>query len=287
MRNIDKAVTTIFSFFFFRVCQTASFTIGQQGPIRFHSALFSSGVVDIDLKSQIQDQVQSTQRGLTTTEQEEEQIEQLVQQLETRCPFDEPARNPLMGGRWVVDYTTAPPPSNGKLGPFVGVSRQIIDLEEGTYTNYVSVPGEIKKEWLSATLDATFEEWDGTLLKDERVSEGEIKRNSDINVSVVSETVPQPKEKSFLDMLGSIFQNEVNEGSDTKIDFGGDSWKVEFKTLSIKMFGFQIFSMKFNEGTSRVWKMSYLDEATRVVRAGRTGRDEDAWLFYMSRDIDG
>jgi hypothetical protein len=288
MKSIVKEVIPLFSLLCFGVCETDSFTIEQQRPIVFHSALCLAASADIELKSQIQEQVQGTQRGLATSKQEEKDIEQLVKELEVRCPFDEPARNPLMDGRWIVDYTTAPPPSNGKLGPFVGVARQIIDLEAGTYTNYLSVPGEIKKEWLSATLDATFEEWDGSLLKDDRIPEDE-ESTIDNETPVVSETPSQPQEESIFDKLGltSIFQSKESKNDDTSIDFGRDSWKVDFKTLSIKVFGFPLYSMKFKEGTSRVWRMSYLDEATRVVRAGRTGNDEDAMLFYMSRDVEG
>ena len=83
-----------------------------------------------EIKSTIERKIESTERGLSTTVQEQEDIEMVVQSLEKNCPLVEPARSPLMGGKWIVDYTTAPPPSNGKLGPFIGVARQIIDLDE-------------------------------------------------------------------------------------------------------------------------------------------------------------
>eukprot|EP00536_Pseudo-nitzschia_multiseries_P008992 jgi/Psemu1/306220/fgenesh1_kg.241_\ len=184
-----------------------------------------------------------------------------------------------MAGNWIVEYTTAPPPSNGKLGPFVGIARQIIDLDKGTYVNYLSVPGDIEKEFLSAKLEATFEEWDGTLLKDDR------DENSDSGVDSdgLTSTEPPPPTNWLQSSISSIFQPQSNKKSAT--DYGSDSWKVDFKTLTIKLFGYTLLQKSFDEGTSRVWKMSYLDgDGTRIVRAGRTGKDEDAMLFYMKRE---
>lgn len=188
-----------------------------------------------------------------------------------------------MDGKWIVDYSTAPPPSNGKLGPFVGIARQIIDLSAGTYVNYLSVPGEVEKEWLSARLEATFVEWDGELLEDDRSSEREEEEDE-----IEEKSVVVPKEETFFESLTSLFRRDETAGDngadDAVPDYGADSWKVDFKTLTIKVFGFPFLTQKFKEGTSRVWRMSYLDEDTRIVRAGRTGREKDAMLFYMSRD---
>jgi len=109
------------------------------------------------IKAELETEIQSTSRGLSASSDQQAKIDSLVRELELKCPLNEPARSSLMEGKWIVDYTTAPPPSNGKLGPFVGIARQIIDLDQGTYTNYLSVPGDIEKEWLSARLEATFE----------------------------------------------------------------------------------------------------------------------------------
>eukprot|EP00532_Pseudo-nitzschia_australis_P001774 CAMPEP_0168186050 /NCGR_PEP_ID=MMETSP0139_2-20121125/14201_1 /TAXON_ID=44445 /ORGANISM="Pseudo-nitzschia australis, Strain 10249 10 AB" /LENGTH=263 /DNA_ID=CAMNT_0008107983 /DNA_START=157 /DNA_END=947 /DNA_ORIENTATION=+ len=235
-----------------------------------------------DLKSKIDMEIKSTKRGLSASPEERAKIDSLVQSLEAICPYEEPARMPNMAGNWIVEYTTAPPPSNGKLGPFAGIARQIIDLDNGTYVNYLSVPGDIEKEFLSAKLEATFEEWDGTILKDERDDDSKGDDNDgDVSNSVSNEP---PASKNWLQSsISSIFQTQNNKNPGT--DYGADSWKVDFKTLTIKLFGFTLIRKAFDEGTSRVWKMSYLDDnGTRIVRAGRTGEDKDAMLFYMKKE---
>ena len=254
---------------------------------RRSASLHMSADIGADLKAQIVDEIKDTKRGLSVTNEKKSQINSLVQELESRCPFPEPARSPLMGGRWIVDYTTAPPPSNGKLGPFEGIARQIIDLDAGTYTNYLSVPGDIEKEWLSARLEASFEEWDGVLLEDDRSlsDESEIEQSSSLQEEA-SVSVGTP-ESNWFDSIISIFNTDSNKSNTPLLspDYGKENWKVDFKTLTIKVFGFPLVQQKFDEGTSRVWKMSYLDgDGTRIVRAGRTGKDDDAMLFYMSRD---
>jgi len=102
----------------------------------------------------------------------------------------------------------------------------------------------------------------------------------------VEDIEPSKKGDNWLESLTSFFQgNESSAGKTSKPDYGADSWKVDFKTITIKVFGFQLVRKEFDEGTSRVWKMSYLDdEGTRIVRAGRTGKDDDNMLFYMQRE---
>lgn len=188
-----------------------------------------------------------------------------------------------MGGKWIVDYTTSPPPSNGKLGPFTGFARQIINLEKGTYLNYLSVPGDIEQEWLSAELEATFTEWDGNYLEDDRDVNNE--KNADIDEALVEGGYNDDKDYNFFSSLQSIIQgnNFIKTEKANKPDYGASNWKVDFKTLTVKVFGFPLITKEF-ENTSRIWKMSYLDDDTRVVRAGRTGKDKDNMLFYMSRE---
>ena len=57
-------------------------------------------------------------------------------------------------------YSTAPPPSNGALGPFRGVAYQDVDLASGTYANVLAVGPEERRAWLGARLTATFERAD-------------------------------------------------------------------------------------------------------------------------------
>lgn len=288
MKRLTLFVLSLTGHFLF----VQSFTFTDFQPLFVHdgrrsASLHMAAEIGADLKAQIVEEIKGTKRGLSVTNEKKSKINSLVQELESKCPFPEPARSPLMGGKWIVDYTTAPPPSNGKLGPFEGIARQIIDLDAGTYTNYLSVPGEIDKEWLSARLEATFEEWDGVLLKDDRSSsdEVEIEQGSSFREKA-SDSVGTP-ELGWFDSIISIFNTDSNNSNTPTLspDYGKENWKVDFKTLTIKIFGFPIVQKTFDEGTSRVWKMSYLDgDGTRIVRAGRTGKDDDAMLFYMSRD---
>jgi len=256
-------VPKVFLFFALNtfITPVSTFTIPTQ-HIRSRSIVLTATAFDSttakDLKTEIENEIQSTKRGLQASPEKVAKIDSLVKSLEAICPYSEPARMPIMGGKWIVDYTTAPPPSNGKLGPFVGIARQIIDLDVGTYTNYLSVPGDIEKEWLSARLEATFVEWDGEILDD-----GERKENSvsSDDPDEVIETEETPS--NWFQSIGSVFQQKKTE--QPSLDYGADSWKVDFKTLTIKVFGFQLIQQSFAEGTSRVWKMSYLDdEGTRI-----------------------
>lgn len=253
------------------ILHVQSFTVSSH--IRSSSALPTRTSLDSitstarsteELKDQLESEIQSTSRGLSASSDQQKKIDSLVRELELKCPLKEPARSSLMEGKWIVEYTTAPPPSNGKLGPFVGIARQIIDLDQGTYTNYLSVPGEIEKEWLSARLEATYVEWNGDLLDDARVISSDVQDRTD--PLKVDDVVPSKQGDNWLEALTSIFQGKESfTGNISEPDYGADSWKVDFQTLTIKVFGFQVVQMKFDEGTSRVWKMSYLDdEGTRI-----------------------
>jgi len=272
----------------FEIKRHHSESLSSSIEIALKATTSSTGSTEViqDLKSQIDDEIKSTKRGLAASPEQRTKIDSLVQSLEALCPYDEPARMPTMAGKWIVDYTTAPPPSNGKLGPFVGFARQIIDLDDRTYVNYLSVPGDIEKEFLSAKLVATFEEWDGTILKDDRMKDDrDGDGDGDVSDSDSNSISDEPQASTnWLQSISSIFQPQQQKKSTTS-DYGADSWKVDFKTLTIKLFGFQVLQKSFDEGTSRVWKMSYLDdEGTRIVRAGRTGMEDDAMLFYMQKE---
>eukprot|EP00984_Skeletonema_dohrnii_P029781 scaffold20663_cov184-Skeletonema_dohrnii-CCMP3373.AAC.1 len=102
--------------------------------------------------------VSSKGRSNNLSSTQRSQIASQLAHLESLCPLAEPARNPLMEGPWIVLYTDAPPPSNGQLGPFKGVAKQVIDLQKGTYKNELYVGGsgsdEDENAWLRAVLEA-------------------------------------------------------------------------------------------------------------------------------------
>lgn len=186
-----------------------------------------------------------TDKGRSASSSERAQIHSFLSDLESLCPLPEPARDPRMDGPWVVLYTDAPPPSNGRLGFLNGIAKQVIDLEGGRYRNELYVGGDgpdgDNGAWLTAVLDARWDEWDGVYLDDSASS------------------------------------------SDDGVDHGATTWKVDFESLTLSLLGNKLFEQKFKAGTSRTWKMTYLDDDTRIVRAGKTGRGEDDWIFYMRR----
>ena len=223
-------------------------------------------------KEQINQVISNTDKGRSASEQQRSQIASYLQNLEALCPLIEPARSPLMDGPWIVLYTDAPPPSNGQLGPLKGVAKQVIDLQRGTYKNELYVGGsgadEDQNAWLSAVLEATWKEWDGVYLD-----------NNDDSSNGESES-GEATSGSSLDT-----RSNTNTTSTTSaiIDLGATTWRVDFVSLTLSIFQVPIFTQKFQEGTARTWKMTYLDEDTRIVRAGKTGRGEDDWIFYMRR----
>ncbi|EJK68322.1 hypothetical protein THAOC_10509 [Thalassiosira oceanica] len=129
----------------------------------------------------------------------------------------------------------------------VCIAKQVIDVPGGKYRNELYVGGSgadgDEDAWLTAVLDASWSEWDG----------------------------------KFLDSgTGDV---SASDG----VDYGATTWKVDFETLQISAFGIPLFTQKFKAGTARTWKMTYLDDETRIVRAGKTGRPDDDVIFYMIR----
>jgi hypothetical protein len=189
--------------------------------------------------------VASTDRGRSVSPTQREELEAYFRELEARCALPAPARSPLVAGTWCVEYTDASAPSNGQLGPFKGFAYQEVDLESGRYANILKVP---PNDWLTATLEATWKEWDGVLIRDDT-------------------------DKACA-MQPSLDPNQ---------DYGATSWVVTFESITIKLFGVPIVSQKF-KNTKRVWRTTYVDENTRIVRAGRTGQPKDEMFFYMTRN---
>ena len=72
--------------------------------------------------------------------------------------------------------------------------------------------------------------------------------------------------------------------------------KVCFESIEFRLFGAKIINSEFPEGTTRIWCLTYVDEDTRVVRAGAAGglvngvksnMAEDEYYFFMSKIADG
>ena len=104
-------------------------------------------------KRAVLEAVEGTSRGLRCDDARRAAVERAISALERLNPTPAPAASPLQAGSWEVMYSTAPPPSNGALGPFPGVAYQDIDYDGGTYVNRLVLP----RDWLGATLSARWE----------------------------------------------------------------------------------------------------------------------------------
>lgn len=207
-----------------------------------------------DLKTQILKSIEPTRRGLSTTKEQRSTIEAEIRALEAACPLDQPARDGRMAGAWEVLYTTAPPPSNGKLGPFVGVAKQAIDLVGGGYKNILQV-GSADNVWLSAVLDASWEEWNGELLEEKGGGETWKAAVVDANEVASGEQGGNVPPSSPWENLTNMLGGNKSDGN-KMIDYGATSWKVDFETITISLFGIPLLKNTFPENTARVWKMT-------------------------------
>ena len=108
-------------------------------------------------KSELRAHCIPTKNGTEASDEEQARIEKLICEieLENACKDVESEA----AGAWRVVYSTAPPPSNGKLGPlpFVGQAFQLINPKNKTYENV------LKLRFLQLTLKARYEVlWDET-----------------------------------------------------------------------------------------------------------------------------
>lgn len=111
-----------------------------------------------------------------------------------------------------------------------------------------------------------------------------------------------------VDLKSGIYANELLVGSDETSpwlsatllanwdDLGdGSKWKVNFRTITLTLFGsFNFFTKTFDEGTSRIWITTFLDDDMRIVRAGPTASEakrlgksadpKDYFVFIMTRE---
>ena len=95
---------------------------------------------------------------------------------------------------------------------------------------------------------------------------------------------------------------EVSLLADWKVN-GPAEWRVAFRSIQFRALGFRFPRIRFPEGTERTWCLTYVDDDTRVVRAGVDGGNsvsrnlgligggegeaKDAYLFYMTKEKEG
>eukprot|EP00640_Fibrocapsa_japonica_P005206 CAMPEP_0113945748 /NCGR_PEP_ID=MMETSP1339-20121228/50809_1 /TAXON_ID=94617 /ORGANISM="Fibrocapsa japonica" /LENGTH=206 /DNA_ID=CAMNT_0000951487 /DNA_START=98 /DNA_END=718 /DNA_ORIENTATION=- /assembly_acc=CAM_ASM_000762 len=82
---------------------------------------------------------QGTSNGVKASTEIKEKIAGLAERLENLNQAKDMTSSQLLQGEWDLIYTTNQGNSAGKLGPFVGEVKQIIDLQEDRYVNMVTV----------------------------------------------------------------------------------------------------------------------------------------------------
>lgn len=224
-------------------------------------------------------------RGLSKDKKKQELVEAELERIERTCTDPQPARSGFVQGSWVVEYTDASAPSNGQLGPFSGIAYQEVDLDTGRYANILRVP---PNDWLTATLEATWNEWDGVLLLEDDGKSGdssatEPEQEDQATAVTIKET--EKGKQSIFDGVLDFFapKNNDNASPSNKEDFGATCWVVTFESITIRLFNFPLITKKF-DNVKRIWRTTYVDENTRIVRAGRTGKKDDEMVFYMTRN---
>ena len=130
----------------------------RRRPTASASASAASADALAAAKAEVFAAVDGTEKGLSCTDAQRAAVEAAVSALEARNPTARPAASDLQAGNWEVIYSTAPPPSNGSLGPFRGVAYQDINLADKSYVNVLSVP---PADWLGARLVADWAPADG------------------------------------------------------------------------------------------------------------------------------
>ncbi|CAB9518026.1 expressed unknown protein [Seminavis robusta] len=211
----------------------------------------SSSVTEVDsLKGQVEELIIVTQGKAAAIHL----LDPIFEQIESQNTVEAPNRDPNFKGRWHVWFTDCPPPSNGQLGPFQGSAEQDIVAQGNEYNNILRLPSNSRDDqWLTVVLDGIWEDWDG-----KELSDGDDSDSS----------------------TGGSFSTPL-EGT----DWGAKYWKVTFLRLNFSLFGNLLLSKDFPAGVARVWRSTYLDDDTKIVRASRTGRPDDESVFYMKRSV--
>ena len=120
-------------------------------PLESSSFSFLTQPQRTQLKDQILDLSKQTNRGLTATPEQQEEMQTLFSKLEKLNPTKKPLKGQLVNGEWNLDYTT----SDSILGkggfPRVGPIVQVIDTntlyaenrEVVSYFGFIPVPRKV------------------------------------------------------------------------------------------------------------------------------------------------
>jgi len=106
-----------------------------------------------ELKKSIRALAAPTSNGVTASATVQEEMAKLVLLLEKQNKEKKLTKTQMLDGNWRLLYTTNGGSSAGKLGPFVGVVDQDINLADGKYVNYVRLGGAIVEGALTASWD--------------------------------------------------------------------------------------------------------------------------------------
>ena len=234
---------------------------------------YSTGTLSAQLKSRLTASILKVPKnGIDCPDDKKHEIARLVQQIERVNPTKSPAYSALMNGNWRMLYTDFSPaaPSSGKLGPFIGDVFQ--DLKSGT----------LRKN---------------TRLQVNRQDEGIIRNILKIGFPPIYGIYYI----LFLYIYG-ICTAVLSDFYYTSFSYIGElvakqrvrdqnTWQIEFLYAANSILGLPLPRINFpqEEGKKeiRLWKITYLDDEFRILRARRENAPEsDAFIFILRKSYE-
>ena len=73
-----------------------------------------------ELKKSVLDNAKGTSQGIKASPATFDRVDRIVRAMEDYSPIEAPGDSRLIAGTWRVQFSNAPPPSNGQFGPFIG-----------------------------------------------------------------------------------------------------------------------------------------------------------------------
>jgi hypothetical protein len=250
-----------------------------------------------------------------------ERVNDLCAHLEARSPISKPATRGIqaLDGRWRVRYSSAPPPSNGALGPFVGEAYQLVDVASETYANqlvsttapaplaislgltpspaisscahYYNPHSHTLTRLFARPYSRSFIRTRSLALCMFPISRGRAHLKASPFPTSLLPLAPPPQ-TLFGGFLDISLQADFSPSSDASL-------RVYFRTLTISLGGLRFPPIRFPAGTERTWLLSYTDADFRIVRAGvdggrstarevglipkGEGEAADSYLFVLTR----
>ncbi|CAM9748786.1 unnamed protein product [Ectocarpus sp. 4 AP-2014] len=230
--------------------------------------------------------LQDELRRLCATKSEpgrEARIEEVAKELNALNPTKDPARSPLLAGRWRMLYSTVPGPSSGRLGPFVGDVFQDIRPDEKRIINIL----ELGPSWALRVRECVRV----ILARDEGYAsqplllsglDGWGKRTSRPRAIAVCLCLHR---STRTNSAGTASRIQGALEADVEV-LDGNNWAISFDVVYNNFAGVKV-QKKFDPAVTerRIWSMTYLDDGFRILYGRQEAKSaEEGFIFVMERD---